>query len=605
VALELDAENWYTPLGQTSTTVLVQPGQVVGVSFPVRVDEVGVRTLTVKAVGDKVSDAVARTVSIVPDGRAFPSAASGSFANGTVTESVNFPANSIAGSQTMYLDIFPAFLAQVVQGMDSILRTPTGCFEQTTSSAWPNVLATTYMKATKQITPDIELKAEGLMSAGYQRLLTFEHKTGGYSWFGDQDPKPSLSVTAFGLMEFSDMAQVQEVDEAMTKRTHDWLVAQQRADGSFPGDISESFSFQTSTVRNTAFTAWSLASYGDTGSAVQSALAYVKTNLGTDQDAYTLGLVANAYALAAPNDPELTVVLKALDSSAKSDGKNVYWDTGDTQTQFYSAGSDADVSATALATYALLATHWNAEEANGALAYLASKKDPNGNFGSTQATIWALRAMILAAKNGTDGAVGSLSVSVDGVPNQTLPLTSNQSDVMTRIDLSALATNGSHALKLDFTGTGKVSYNLVSSYNLAWADAPSDAPGPLSINVNYDKTSLFVNDTVNATVRVVNNEAVTQNMVLVTLGIAPGFTVNTDALQQYLTSGAISKFEVTGQQLILYVTAIAPKATLTVSYPLEAAMPVTAVDGGAEARLYYQPEQRAKSAAQQLNVQKQ
>jgi len=605
VALELEAGTWYTPLGQTSTSVLVQPGQVVGVSFPVRVDEVGVRTLTVKAVGDKLSDAVARTVNVVPDGRAFPSAASGSFANGSVSESVSFPPNGIAGSQSLYVDIFPAFLAQVVQGMDSILQTPTGCFEQTTSSAWPNVLATTYMKATKQITPEIELKAEGLMSAGYQRLLTFEHKTGGYSWFGDQDPKPSLSVTAFGLMEFSDMAQVQQVDEAMLKRTHDWLVAQQQPDGSFPGDVSESFSFQTSTVRNTAFTAWSLASSGDTGTAVQHALAYVKANLGADQDAYTLGLVANAYALAAPNDPELTTVLKAIDASAKSEGKNVYWDSGNTQTQFYSAGPDAAVSSTALVTYALLSTHWNAEEANGALAYLASKKDPNGNFGSTQATIWSLRAMILAAKNGTQGAVGSLSVSVDGVPNQTLALTSDQSDVMTRIDLSSLATNGSHAVKLDFTGTGKVSYNLVSGYNLAWADAPNDATGPLSIHVDYDKTSLFVNDTVTATVKVANNEAVTQNMVLVTLGIAPGFTVNTDALQQYLTSGAISKFEVTGQQLILYVTALAPKATLTVRYALQATMPVTAVDGGAEARLYYQPELRARSAAQQLTAQKQ
>ncbi len=605
VALELDAGTWYTPLGQTSTSVLVQPGQVVGVSFPVRVDEVGVRTLTVKAVGDQVSDAVARTVSIVPDGRAFPSAASGSFASGSVSQSISFPPNSIAGSQAMYVDIFPAFLAQVVQGMDSILSTPTGCFEQTTSSAWPNVLATSYMKATQQITPDIELKAAGLMSAGYQRLLTFEHTTGGYSWFGEQDPKATLSVTAFGLMEFSDMAQVQQVDDAMMKRTHDWLVAQQQPDGSFLGDNSEFFSFQTSTVRNTAFTAWSLASYGDTSSAVQNALAYVKANLGSDQDAYTLGLVANAYALAAPNDPELTTVLQALDASAKSDGKNVYWDTGDTQTPFYSAGLDAAVSATALVTYALLSTRWNAEEANGALAYLASKKDPNGNFGSTQATVWSLRAMILAAKNGTQGAVGSLSVNVDGTPNQTLALTSAQSDVMTRIDLSALATNGNHNVTLDFTGTGKVSYNLVSSYNLAWADAPSDAPGPLSINVSYDKTTLFVNDTINATVNVVNNEAVTENMVLVTLGIAPGFSVNTDALQQYLTSGAISKFEVTGQQLILYVTAMAPHATLSVTYPLQATMPVTAVDGGAEARLYYQPEQRAKSAAQMLTAQKQ
>ena len=113
-----------------------------------------------------------------------------------------------------------------------------------------------------------------------------------------------------------------------------------------------------------------------------------------------------------------------------------------------------------------------------------------------------------------------------------------------------------------------------------------------------------MNDSVTATVNVVNNETATQNMLLVTLGIAPGFTVDTAALQAYLDNGTISKFETTGQQLILYVTALAPKATLTLSYKLQATMPVTAVDGGAEVRLYYQPEKRARVAAQTLTAQK-
>ena len=81
--------------------------------------------------------------------------------------------------------------------------------EAATGTAWPNVLVTAYLKQTKQLKPEIQLKAESLMSAGYQRLLTFEHAGGGYSWFGEQDPAPYLSVTAFGLMEFADMAQVQ------------------------------------------------------------------------------------------------------------------------------------------------------------------------------------------------------------------------------------------------------------------------------------------------------------------------------------------------------------------------------------------------------------
>ena len=88
-------------------------------------------------------------------------------------------AAAVAGSQQLILNVYPAYLSQVVDGMDALLRVPSGCFEQTTSTAWPNVLVTAYLKQTKQLKPEVQLKAESLMSAGYQRLLTFEHAGGG------------------------------------------------------------------------------------------------------------------------------------------------------------------------------------------------------------------------------------------------------------------------------------------------------------------------------------------------------------------------------------------------------------------------------------------
>lgn len=602
VELELQAGTWYTALGATTTSVQLEPGQVKGVSFPVKVNDVGLQSLTVVAKGQQKSDAVARTVRVVPDGKEFPVAFSGSLDTPSATHSVTFPANEVPGSQQLYVDIFPAFLAQAVQGMDSILAEPNGCFEQTTSSAWPNVLVTQYMKDTKQITPEIELKAETLMSTGYQRLLTFEHKGGGFSWFGEQDPEPFLSVTAFGIMEFSDMARVHEIDEAMLARTIAWIVSQQQPNGSFKGDMSEFFSFHTSEVRNTAFTAWALASAGETGPAVQSALEFVKQNLDAKADAYTLGIVANAFALAAPTDPQLAEVFGALDALKIKDDTGIHWDTGDTQTNFYSAGDDAAVSATALIAHAMLLANNSPASVDGALKYLTSKKDPSGNFGSTQATIWTLRTLLLSAKKGTASAVGSFSVSVDGTVAKSVSLTKAQSDVMTRIDLTELATPGAHDVGVAFTGSGTPSYNVVASHHLPWSLVPADPVGPLSISVAYDKSDLFVDDTITSTVTLKNNQDVTQNMVLVTLGIAPGFSVNTDDLRKYLNSGAISKFETTGRQLILYITALAPLATQTFEYTLQATLPVTAVDGGAEARLYYEPEKTTRAKAQAVRV---
>jgi alpha-2-macroglobulin-like protein len=335
---------------------------------------------------------------------------------------------------------------------------------------------------------------------------------------------------------------------------------------------------------------------------VQRALDYVKQNLGKDNDPYTLGIVANAFALGAPNDAELTTVLDALDASKKTGDDGVHWEAGDTQTNFYSSGNDATVSATALATHAMLVSNYGQTTVEGALKYLTSKKDANGNFGSTQATIWTLRTLLLSATKGTKGAVGTFNVAVDGGTAQKVSLTKAQSDVMTRLDLTQLAGPGQHDVTLAFTGTGTPSYNLVATHNLAWADVPAEPKGPLSIDVAYDKSDLFVNDVVKASVTLQNNEAVTQNMVLVTLGIAPGFAVNTEDLQKYLAAGTLSKFETTDRQLILYITKLSPNAKQVFDYTLQATLPVNAVDGGAEARLYYEPEKKARAASKAVKV---
>lgn len=603
VTLQLEAGDWYTPLGQTNAVLDVGPGEVVGVRFPVRVEKVGLQTLTVTAKGSKLSDAVARTVRVEPGGKAFPTSVSGAVGAGEITQSISFPAGAIPGSATMHLNVFPAYLATVVQGMDSMLQVPSGCFEQTTSSTWPNVLVTRYMTQTSQITPEIQMKADSMISAGYQRLLTFEHPGGGFSWFGTQDGHPFLSVTAFGVMEFADMKEVHTVDEAMIARTVDWLVAQQKGDGSWEGDQTEFFSFQTSTVRNTAFVMWALGVAGYQGSAGGSALGYLKANAKVgDQDSYTLALLANALQLAAPNDGLTTSVFDRIDATKKVDGSKIYWDSSDTQTNFYGSGNDANVASTAMIVEALLRKGGAPDLVKGGMEYLLASRDSQGNFGSTQATIWTLRALIASATKGTEGAVGSLQVSLDGNPYTTLNLTADQSDVMNTVDFGSFVTAGDHEVKLAFVGSGKASYHLVSKYNLPWDQIPAEPPGPISVSVGYDKTDLALNETVTASVQITNNTASTQNMVLVTLGIPPGFQVMGEDFDQYLSSNVMSNWETTGKQLTLYLPLLAPSQTQTIQYHLIATMPVTASDGGGQAYPYYEPDAKSSVASTTFHV---
>jgi hypothetical protein len=396
------------------------------------------------------------------------------------------------------------------------------------------------------------------------------------------------------------MKAVSEVDDQMLARTQAWLASQQGADGSWQGDQSEFFSFHTSAVRNTAFVLWALAESGYQGPQIQSGLTYLEANMndGADsEDPYTLALIANAMVYLA--DPGAGDVLARLDASKQVDGDKYSWSTS-LQTNFYGAGNDADVAATALATHAMLRANAYPGTVKGALAYITGAKDANGNFGSTQATTWSLKTLVLAATRGTEGAVGTLDVSVDGDAFSQVELRADAADVMTTVDMSGLATTGSHEIELSFVGTGQVSYNLVGSHNLPWSAIPPEPTGPISIGVSYDETSLAVDESVHASARIENLTEQTTNMILVTLGVPPGFEVQMGDFQRYLDSGVLSRAELTGKQLILYVTELGARQVQTFQYALLATLPVRASDGGAEVSLYYEPDQKSQAPATTL-----
>src|SRR5690242_6979368 len=187
-------------------------------------------------------------------------------------------------------------MSQVIEGMDSILLMPGGCFEQTSSSTYPNVLALDYMKRTNKLTPEVHAKAEGFIANGYQRLLTFEVPGGGFSWFGN--PPANKILTAYGLMEFYDMSKVYDVDPNLIARTQAWLAGQQQADGSWKPDtqfINEGATnrYNSDVLRITAYIAWALETGGNQGAAVAKARDYIANHLDENADPYTLAVLAN------------------------------------------------------------------------------------------------------------------------------------------------------------------------------------------------------------------------------------------------------------------------------------------------------------------------
>ena len=58
-------------------------------------------------------------------------------------------------------------MGPTVNGLDKLLRMPTGCGEQTMIGFAPDVFITNYLKATNQLSSDIEEKALNFMEKGW------------------------------------------------------------------------------------------------------------------------------------------------------------------------------------------------------------------------------------------------------------------------------------------------------------------------------------------------------------------------------------------------------------------------------------------------------
>jgi A-macroglobulin TED domain/Alpha-2-macroglobulin family/Carboxypeptidase regulatory-like domain/A-macroglobulin receptor binding domain len=649
VTLKLQQDDWFSLVDDAAEKSLsVDSSRVGGSQFTLEARRIGKFKLTLSAHMNgeaKRADIVVREIEVIPNGREQNVVFNGRLEN-NVRHVLNFPLTAVPDASKVFVRLYPGPLSQVIEGMDSILRMPGGCFEQTSSSTYPNVLALDYMKRTKKLTPEVHAKAEGYIANGYQRLLTFEVPGGGFSWFGEAPANKIL--TAYGLMEFSDMSKVYEVDPRLISRTQQWLASQQQADGSWKPDksfINEGVTnrFNSDVLRITAYLAWSLENSGYKGPAVEQAKQFVEShmNTGTKIDAYTLAVVANFavdYA-GADREKDRSFTRQAmqllLDARTEKD-EQVWWNAD--ETAVYSTGTSASVETTGLAAQALLKWGESLGAARKVMTYLASKKDAAGTWGTTQATIMALRALLLAAEKGAGDVRGTLEIVLNGQTVQRLTLGPENNDLLHQFVFKGAAIKGNepkanesnniesgrietrpveseiarprpgvaNTVEIRFEGKGGVAYQVVGSYFLPWSEKP--ASDPLSIDVTYDRTHLAQDDIATATATIVSNLPKPANMVMVDLGIPPGFDLLSEDLQTYVekTSGQksarLEKFSQTATQAILYFNSIAPGETVTLSFRLRAKYPIRARTFQSRVYEYYDPDVSSVARPIQLEV---
>jgi hypothetical protein len=591
--LELAQDDWFDVVGTTEERLTIASNDVDVVYFTIIARAIGHKRLTVHAYGDKMSDAIRREIEIEPNGKLEEIAINGRLER-NVRHTVTIPPDAIEEASNILVKVYPGIFSQAVEGLDSLLQMPFGCFEQTSSVTYPNILVLDYMKATEQVTPEIRMKAEGYINSGYQRLVTFEVPGGGFSWFGDAPANKIL--TAYGVMEFADMSDVHPVDHNIITRTQQWLLDQQEADGSWTPDEQylhqESWGrIQNNKLLPTAYITWALHESGSTDPRTGKGADYLKAHWNEAEEPYTLALVSNALVAADRNAERTADALRGLIEMASEDDDKMWWKSKLT-TMTHARGATADVEATALAGYALIMSGRHPAASTKVLNYLIANKDARGTWGSTQATVHALKCMLASLRSATQVVNAEVSVLCNGERISAFTLTEENSDVLQQVDLRTCVSSSDNDVEIRFAGEGSALYGIVATYYLPWDLVSDPGPGLMSIAVGYDKTQLAKDDIVTATVDIRQNVPGTSGMVVVDLGIPPGFMVEPGDLEKLVVSEVIQKFTLTGRQIILYLDSVESGRPVTLQYRLRAKFPIKAKTPRSTVYEYYNPENR-------------
>jgi hypothetical protein len=448
------------------------------------------------------------------------------------------------------------------------------------------------MQTTGSANPELQMQAEKYVGTGYQRLVTFETDGGGFSLFGG--PPADVFLSAYGLMEFTDMAQVYPVDEAVIERAASWLLGQQHPDGTW--QVNDYRAGQ-GILGATAYVTWALieAGFEDTPEVTQ-AIAYIRDAALQEKDAYSLALAANALAAYDPEDATTRGVMDYLYEARIQDGDTIYWQMGDAS--FMGAtGESGSMETTALAAYALLRAKAHPQAVSGAMAYLIQAKDSWGTWSTTQATILSLKALLLASEQQSRAeGPATLLVSLNNELTQEIVIDESNDDVVHQVTFDrGFSPSGQNQVQIDLVGGGNLMYQVTTHHYLPWDQVPATPTEEelITIDVDYDRTDLAVNDEVTVGVGVRLNQPGMVKMALIDLGVPPGFTVLTEDLNRLVEKGLIARYELTGRQLIIYLEDFASGAPLSFNYRLRARFPMRAQVPPSAAYDYYNPDRLA------------
>ncbi len=539
------------------------------------------------------SDKFEKEIEIFPVG--FP--AKVNYSGNEVEKIIEFSMNDIIpGSLTGRFTAYPNVLSDLMSGIESILREPYGCFEQTSSSTYPNIMVLKYMEETGNIDKNIRNKALNLIKKGYKRLISFETSEDGYEWFGSSPAHDGL--TAYGLMEFTDMKHIYEgVDESMLNRTLQWILKQRDGNGGFfkSQRALDQFGRASREVTN-AYLVYALSEYGykkikqEYNKALNEAMEL--------KDPYRMALMANtAYNLALNTDGDQ--LLGLLEDKIKEKS----WDEIEIDHSITrSYGKSLKVETAALFVLAEFKSgKSNMKSLNKSIDYLVHSRD-YGGFGSTQATILALKALTGYARfNRSSPGGGRIALSYHNNLINSVDYTMKSKDEIRIDSLEKYQEQGLQSFTVKYENTDNP---LPYSLDFSWTSrTPASSPEcKVDLTTSISKENAIMGELVRISAILSNKTGKGLPMTIAVVGIPSGLSLQPWQLKEIQEKGIVDFYEIRKNYLVLYYRQMMPNEQKVVKLDLKSDIPGVYQAPASAAYLYYTNEYKDWEAGEKVRV---
>jgi alpha-2-macroglobulin-like protein len=536
-------------------------------------------------------DELKKTIRVVPRGFPFVAAASGTARPDRPGRAELDLAGALPGTIRATVTMYPSPLASMTQGLEGMIREPGGCFEQTSSSNYPNTMILSYLQSTDAADPALVGKTLGVLDRGYKLLTGFETPVKGYEWFGKAPGHEAL--TAYGLMEFADMAKVYDVDPKMVERTAAWLMSRRDGKGGFQRSAQALDTFgRAGEATTNAYIMWALAEAGRTAG-LDRELAAQRALGATTADPYLLALAANTALLAAPRAPETVAMVKRLAAMQAKDGGF----PGAQETITKSGGESLVIETTALAALAFVKASADGEHAaqlRAAVDWLNARRGGYGQWGNTQGTILGLKALTAYSHASRQmQAPGAATLIVNGKRLGTIEFDKGRREALVWDDVAGSLAAGKNVVELELAGGAALPYTVSIEYRAA---RPQSSPrAKVAVAAELGKARVKMGEGVTLRAHVENRTAEGIPMTLARVGIPGGLVTQTWQLKELREKGLIDFYETRPREVILYWRALPPSAKKDVDLQLLAAVPGTYEAPASSAYLYYTAEDKAWS----------